>query len=223
MIGRRTNTDFLLGIALIASSLPLDLSAQLGDGATPVTRQEVWQAVVVELRQRGVSDQNLPPAEDLDLPAAPPARPGRKLQVASACWDERRERVQFRLECAAPGECLPFIAYLNRGQLQSVDLHAAGGAVREDAACRVIAGTRLAGPSAAKLASKSTSQSALQPMMRPGDPAIAVFVGNGMRMTASVTCLDRGREGESVRVRGPDGNVFRARISGPASLEVSLR
>jgi hypothetical protein len=223
MIGRLINTGFALGIALAVGLLPLGLSAQLADGSTPITRQEVWQAVVGELGQRGVSKQQLPPAEDLDLPATPPARAGRKLHVALACWDEGRERLQFRLECATPSECLPFITYLNRGQLQSADLQAAVGAEREDAACRVVAGPGMAGPSASKLASKSTSQLASEPMMRPGDPATAIFVGNGMRMTASVTCLDRGREGDTVRVRGPEGNVFRARISGPASLEVSLR
>jgi flagella basal body P-ring formation protein FlgA len=38
-------------------------------------------------------------------------------------------------------------------------------------------------------------------------------------MTASVTCLERGRQGEVIRVRAPDGHIFRARISGPALLE----
>jgi flagella basal body P-ring formation protein FlgA len=47
-----------------------------------------------------------------------------------------------------------------------------------------------------------------------------VFVSDRLRMTASVTCLERGREGEVIRVRGEEGNIFRARISGPARLEV---
>jgi flagella basal body P-ring formation protein FlgA len=46
-----------------------------------------------------------------------------------------------------------------------------------------------------------------------------VFVSSGFRMTASVTCLERGREGEIIRVRGLDGHIFRARVSGPALLE----
>jgi len=223
MIRRLTNSRFVLGMALIAGSLPVGLSAQLADGPTPVTREEVWQAVLGELGQRGVSEQQLPPIEGLDLPAPPPARAGRKLQVASACWDEGRQRLQFRLQCAVTGECLPFLAYLSRAHLQSVDLQGVLGADREDAACRMVTGPRVSDPSASRPAVKSTLQPASQPTMRPGDPAIAVFTGNGMRMTASVTCLDRGREGETVRVRGPDGNVFRARISGPATLEVSLR
>ena len=233
MYSRLTNPRFFLGIALMASLLPAGLSAQLAGGSTPVTREEVWQAVAGELRQRGVSERQLPPAEDLDLPASPPARPGHTLQVDSACWDEGRQRLQFRLQCAAPGGCLPFLAYLNGSHLHKVDfqsvdfesigLHDTAGAGPEDAACRVVAGPRVSAQYSSRLASKSSLQPASQPTMRPGDPATAVFTGNGMRMTANVTCLDRGREGETVRVRGPDGNVFRARISGPATLEVSLR
>jgi hypothetical protein len=223
MIVLLTNSQFVLGMALMAGLLPVGLSAQLADGLTPVTREEVWQAVVGELGQRGVAGQQLPPVEDLDLPAAPPARAGRKLQVASACWDEARQHLQFRLQCAAPDGCLPFLAYLSHAHLEAADLRGVLGAGREDAACRVVMGPRVSDPSASRPAVKSNLQPASQPTMRPGDPAIAVFTGNGMRMTASVTCLDRGREGETVRVRGPDGNVFRARISGPATLEVSLR
>lgn len=32
-------------------------------------------------------------------------------------------------------------------------------------------------------------------------------------MTAIVTCLERGREGQVIRVRSQDGHIFRARIS----------
>ena len=56
-------------------------------------------------------------------------------------------------------------------------------------------------------------------MLRAGDRAMAVFLSNRLRMTANVTCLERGREGEIIRVRSQDGRVFRARISGPGRLE----
>jgi flagella basal body P-ring formation protein FlgA len=56
--------------------------------------------------------------------------------------------------------------------------------------------------------------------VRAGDRAVAVFLTNRLRMTASVTCLEHGREGEVIRVRSQDGHIFRARISGPALLEV---
>ncbi len=57
------------------------------------------------------------------------------------------------------------------------------------------------------------------PVVRAGERATAVFLADRLRMTASVTCLERGNEGEIIRVRSQDGHVFRARISGPALLE----
>jgi flagella basal body P-ring formation protein FlgA len=38
-------------------------------------------------------------------------------------------------------------------------------------------------------------------------------------MTAAVTCLDRGARGEIVRVRGQEGHIFRARVTGVALVE----
>jgi hypothetical protein len=58
-----------------------------------------------------------------------------------------------------------------------------------------------------------------KPAVHAGDKATVVFRSESVRISASVTCLDRGREGEVIRVRNQDGEVFRARISGPARLE----
>ena len=91
-----------------------------GTPPTPATRQEVWEAVVSELRQRGLSERQLPQIEDLDLPGALPVLTGRELRVSSACWDERPRRTQFRLECGELGQCLPFFVYLHS------DLHNTG-------------------------------------------------------------------------------------------------
>ena len=171
--------------------------------ATPVTRQEVWQAVVAELRVRGLSDEQLPRVDDLDLPGALPALAGRTLRVSSACRDLGPGRTQFRLECGAPGQCLPFLVYVRDS------VNAAAGA--RAGSCRLASESRLAPEAAPKTSSK--------PTVRAGDQATAVFLAGRLRMTASVTCLERGREGEVIRVRGLDGHVFRARISGPDRLE----
>ncbi len=183
--------------------------AQPGTRPTRVTRQEVWQAVVAELRGRGLAESQMPRVADLDLPVAPPALAGRTLRVASSCWDAGPQRTQFRLECGAPGQCLPFLAYIHNSIRNPVGT----GAGAES--CRMAAGSHPVPGASAKPALKT----ALQPTVRPGDPARAVFLANGFRMTASVTCLERGRDGEIIRVRSPDGHVFRARISGPALLE----
>jgi hypothetical protein len=222
--------------AIVAGSL---LSAGLSTGLsaeesrtppTPVTRQEVWQAVVAELRQRGLSEPQLPRIEDLDLPVAPPARTGRSLRVSSACWDEGPQRTQFRLECSAPGDCLPFLVYLHNAylhdaylhdlDLHDLDLHNAVRAALRAGSCRPAPGLSRPGASPPETASEPSPKASPKPMVRAGDSATAVFLAYGLRMTASVICLERGREGDVIRVRGLEGNIFRARISGPARLEV---
>jgi hypothetical protein len=49
------------------------------------------------------------------------------------------------------------------------------------------------------------------PLVRPGQPAMLVWDGDGIRVVVPVTCLDRGAPGESVRARiTPSGTVVRA-------------
>lgn len=59
--------------------------------------------------------------------------------------------------------------------------------------------------------------------VRAGDRATAVAVAGGLRMTAVVICLDRGARGEIIRVRGHEGHIFRARVTGPALVEALLQ
>jgi hypothetical protein len=182
------------------------------DAATPATRQEVWQAVEAELRIRGLSDRQLPRLEDLDLPAALPALAGRRLRVSSACWDKGPRRTQFRLECGGSGECLPFLVYVHDRGGDPAD-----GRGNADWGTRAVPCRMASGPHAARGISPKPLR---KPTVRAGDRATAVFLSDRLRMTASVTCLERGGEGEVIRVRGEEGNIFRARISGPARLEV---
>jgi len=196
--------------ALLSTELAAEeLRAPTGTPPTPVTRQEVWQAVVAELRKWGLSEQQLPQIEDLDLPVALPALPARRLRVSSACRDEGPRRTQFRVECGEPGQCLPFLVYVH----DSLNAEAGAGA----GSCRLALGPRP--ESGLRPAPAASPKPSPKPTVRAGDPARAVLLANGFRMTASVTCLERGREGEVIRVRGLDGHVFRARISGPARLE----
>jgi hypothetical protein len=191
---------------------------------TAATRQEVWQAVMAELQREGLSEQRLPRIEDLDLPGALPALAGRRLHVSSACWDEGPRRTQFRLECGEPGQCLPFLVYLHNPYLHNVYLHNdvhndVHNYVREDqnASARAESCRPASEP---RRAPEPSPEPSPKPGLRAGDRATAVFLSNRLRMSASVTCLERGREGEVIRVRSQDGRVFRARISGPARLEV---
>jgi hypothetical protein len=204
---------FVLGSIFLAG-LSVQLSAEVASGVaadesdpppTGAIRQEVWQAVAAELQREGLAEHRLPRIEDLDLPAALPALAGRRLRVSSACWDEGPRRTQFRLECGEPGRCLPFLVYLHEHVRDDQHANARGGS------CRLASEPRRA--------TESLPKSSPKLVLRAGDRATAVFLSNRLRMTASVTCLERGREGAVIRVRSQDGRVFRARISGPARLE----
>ena len=230
----------------MSAALRAEENHPLPEAATPVTRQEVWRAVAAELRSRGLTDEQLPHIEDLDLPLAVPALAGRTLRVSSACWDAGPRHTQFRLECGAPGQCLPFLAYL-REPVRDTTRDTVGNdpvdnvstdydATHDDVAasvgsCRVSSGSRPATEAASnalpgavtKPVTKPPSKLLSEPMVRAGERATTVFLADGLRVIASVTCLERGREGEVIRVRGVDGRVFRARVSGPARLEAVSR
>jgi hypothetical protein len=218
VITRSIFARFLCAFGIVMGSLLFaELSAEgwrppPGTPPTAVMRQEVWQAVVAELEREGLSEQRLPRIEDLELPGALPALAGRRLHVSSACWDEGPRRTQFRLECGEPGQCLPFLVYLHNVYLHDVYLY---DHVRDDQDASARAGPCRPAPQP-----RPAPKPSPKPVLRAGDRATAVFLSNRLRMTASVTCLERGREGEVIRVRSQDGRVFRARISGPARLEV---
>ena len=164
---------------------------------TPITRQEVWQAVAGKLRGRAWPEAKLPTIDELDLPVSLPARARRSLRVTSFCWDAARQRSQFRLECDTSGECLPFLAYMR----MSLGGENAGSCQRR-------------APGQAQRAPAKTT-------VRAGDRATAVFAAGNLRMSARVTCLERGRMGEVIRVRNEAGHIFRARVTNPVLLEAS--
>ncbi len=164
---------------------------------TPVTHQEVWQAVAAELRERGMAEADLPQMDDLNLPVALPALSGRSLRVVSACWDASSGRVRVRLQCGEAGECLPFFVYVYLRD---------SGKDAQVASCQLCWSLPL-------------RKTAPKPLVRAGDRATAVFVAARLRMSTRVVCLDRGREGDVIRVRSLEGHIFRARVSGPRLLE----
>ena len=171
---------------------------------TPVTREEVWQAVSGELRQRGVRDEQLLTLDEIELPAAVPAAASRTLRVSMVCWDADLERAQFQLECRQPGECVPFLAYADAGRSTAM-----GSARISGSACRAASRSR----------SRTAGAAPHKTLIRVGDQATVVFRGSQLNLTALVTCLERGGEGAIVRVRSQDGQIFRARVAAPARLE----
>lgn len=185
---------------LLLALAPSPLSAQ-STRPTPITRFEVWQAVTIELRHRGVPEDQLLRVEEIDLPVSVPAAITRTLRVSMVCWDADLSRAQFQIECRESGQCVPFLAYANAGRSTAMGSEEITGS-----SCRAPSQPR---------AARSTHKD----VIRVGDRATVLFRGSQLHLTALVTCLERGAEGAIIRVRNQDGQIFRARVSAPARLE----
>lgn len=181
----------------VATGLSYTLAAQnRPDSRFPVDARQVALEVAGEMRALGLAGEFVPQPADIELPLAVPARAAHTLRVAQLCWDANPHRVRARIECREAGACLPFLAYART------------------AAVPPLPNCRASAPHAAKSAGERPPIA-----VRPGERATAVFEAAGLRMSAPVTCLERGAMGETVHVRGPGGIVFRARITSPARLE----
>lgn len=164
-----------------------------------ISRSEVHQAILAELRSRGLSAAALPRIDNVELPASVPAAQGRELRVTGACWEQSSWRAQFRVECRAKGDCLPFLTYIPDFR--------SGGDGQALRACR-----------AAQTSDRPRAASR-KPVLHAGERATVLFSRGRLRLTAVVTCLERGAEGDVIRVRNQDGQIFRARIANGTMLE----
>jgi len=190
----------LLAIAILSATLLL--AQDVRPLLTPITRDEVWQTVNAELRQRGIREEQLLRVDEIQLPVQIPGVVGRSLRVSMVCWDADLGRAQFQLECRQPGQCVPFLAYADAGRATAM-----GSTNIAGSACRNVSPPR------------STPSPARKALVRVGDRATVVFRGTRIQLTELVTCLERGEKGEIIRVRNQDGQIFRARVSAPARLE----
>jgi hypothetical protein len=188
-------------LALAIASVTLVQAQETRPATTPITRDEVWQAVTIELRQRGVPEKQLLGMEEIDLPGVIPASASRTLRVSMVCWDADLGRAQFQLECREPGQCVPFIAFADAGRSTAMGSE------------------KIAGSSCRNSHQRFAPSASRKAIVRPGDRATVLFRGSQLNLTSLVTCLERGATGDVIRVRNKDGQVFRARISAPDRLE----
>lgn len=186
----------LCTVMTLAAALLWPAMLFAADPPSPIAKSEVYQTIAADLRARGVPGDQLPRLDEIELPVSVPAAPGHTLRITTACWSDHLARVQFRLECREPGQCLPFLAYVRASEPVK-------GAI--GSSCRAAAQGRREIPR--------------KPVLRAGDRATVVFARGRMRLTAVVTCLERGAEGDVIRVRNQDGQTFRARIANPSMLE----
>jgi hypothetical protein len=163
-----------------------------------VTAPEVRQVVIGELRSLAMEDDQFPHEEDVELPLAVPIRAGSALHASSVCWDSDARSARFRLECGRAGDCLPFLAYVRMSSNPKAP------------SCR---------PESVPQASRLSAE----PSLRAGKSVTAILSAAGIRMTAPVTCLERGSAGDIIRVRGHEGRIFRARIVGQGLVEAILK
>jgi len=194
----RTAIGGIVFVCLLAGAVQLVEAEGADETLSRVTAEEARQAITVELRTRGIAENDLPRVSDIELPLAVPARAGASLKVSSMCWDGNSEEIRVRLECREAGACLPFLAYLRMASHEQAF------------SCQL----------PPREHHRHVPPRASEPVVRVGAPVTAVMVAAGMRMTAAVTCLDRGARGEIVRVRGGEGRIFRARVAGPALVQV---
>lgn len=171
----------------------------------PITQQETARAVAAYLRSQGLSEEQLPKADDLELPGTIPAADGRALRVAAVCWDLQMDRATYRLECTEAGACLPFLV---SGGISEPGFRALRSSPETavSSACWPRSGTR-------------SLKSRPEIVVRSGDRATVVFRGNHLRLSQQVSCLERGAVGDMIRVRNSDGALFRARVVSPGLLE----
>ncbi len=176
--------------------------AELNRPRTPMTSEEVGQAVASELRARlpqAMPSQDSPlPVWDIDIPLAVPAASPHKLRVVSVCREPGAGLLRFKLACSRPGDCLPFLTYIRIATPVPASSCRIGEAVHTD--------------------------STVQPtVVHAGERVHAVLVAAGLRMGAAVTCLQNGVPGEQIRVRGEQGRIFEARVLGPGRVEALQR
>lgn len=185
-----------IGVAALLAQSSTYLVAS--DALIPITKTEVLGVFSAHLRARGVAEEQFPHLNEIELPASIPAAPDRALRLVSACWNAKVGRAQLRLECSDTGQCVPFLAYVRS---TTSPFEAAIGAC----------------PGASP--SRTLRHPPRKPVLLAGDRATVVYSSGHMRLTAVVTCLERGAEGDVIRVRNQDGRTFRARIASPALLE----
>lgn len=127
------------------------------------------------------------------------------LQLSGAVWDRALRSWEVSARCVHAGDCVPFL-------------------VRSRARDDIPRGTpifrmKYSVPDDAIGSNVAVTQPA---SVKPGQKASLVWEQGGFRVTLRVTCLDRGRVGESVRARVEGGaRVLRAEVVGEGSLRVA--
>lgn len=162
----------------------------------PISRATIHDVVIRYLREKGLAvppDSALRWSGDSSTTTVHPV-----LEVRAVTWDAPMRQLQFRLHCVPNETCRDFLAYLQDPSESLAQEMAKLG------------GSNNAGTKTIDASKKVTADPVL---IERGRKVRLVMQGDGIEISTSVICLERGRAGQKIRVRAADGNhIFRAEV-----------
>jgi hypothetical protein len=124
------------------------------------------------------------------------------LELTKTAWHASLSRWEFSLRCARPEDCVPFLVWAPAEKNLSLRMASTPGAAAE------------ASPAGAGGSAR---------LIKPGQTAMLTWDQAGIRVVLSVTCLDAGALGQTVRVRFKNGaGILRAEVVGAGALRARL-
>jgi len=129
-----------------------------------------------------------------DMSAVPDQVHADSVQLVGQDWDALQNRARLRFRCLPRNACAPFAV---AREMSIHDFESLGHANLRTSVNR-------------------------EPNLfaKPGDVLTLVVANGGVRVTAVVTCLERAKEGQSIRVRRSDGRVLRGRLVAAGLVEI---
>jgi hypothetical protein len=135
------------------------------------------------------------------------------LKVTGKVWDPALRSWMFFIRCARPGECNPFWLPVP-DFAQSVESPAVPGSRKQPVPVK----RWLSSVSHAN----TMASPAPPPLIRPGQKATLLWEQGGIRLEATVVCLDEGGIGDRVRARMVRGKTVHAVVVSRKLLKVEL-
>jgi hypothetical protein len=162
----------------------------------PISRTTVHDVVARYLQERGqanLPDSALQWSGGISTTTAHPA-----LDVRAANWDSRMRQLRFRLRCVPDETCRDFLVSLqNPPETLAQEMQKLGW-----------------GNNRATKTTDASQNSADGPVLIERGRRVRLLMhGDGIEITTSVICLERGRAGQKIRVRAAGGRrVFQAEV-----------
>lgn len=123
------------------------------------------------------------------------------LELTRTKWNFALQRWEFVLRCARPGGCVPFLVWAHAENPQGEIANSHTGQAKP---------------------ANSAANTAVR-LVKTGQTALLTWDRGGIRIVLSVTCLDAGSLGQTVRVRLKTANrILRAEVTGAGAVTANL-